>query len=96
MHPVLIQLGPFSIYAFGFMLALSFLLGIALGRDRERRQEQGHEQMVQVVQVESSHATQPIALGICHRQDSKRTAAGSMGCRRRLLPSVRDPLLHAV
>ncbi len=38
MHPILIELGPFKIYSYGFMLALSFLVGILLaGRRAEKR-----------------------------------------------------------
>jgi phosphatidylglycerol:prolipoprotein diacylglycerol transferase len=37
MHPVLIKLGWFSVYSFGFMLALSFLVGIYLSSFRARR-----------------------------------------------------------
>ena len=38
MHPILIELGPFKIYSYGFMLALSFLAGILLaGRRAEKR-----------------------------------------------------------
>ncbi len=38
MHPILIELGPFKIYSYGFMLALSFLVGIVLaGRRAEKR-----------------------------------------------------------
>jgi len=37
-HPILIELGPFKIYSYGFMLALSFFVGILLaGRRAERR-----------------------------------------------------------
>ena len=38
MHPILIELGPLKIYSYGFMLALSFFIGIVLaGRRAERR-----------------------------------------------------------
>lgn len=37
MHPVLIRVGWFSVYSFGFMLAMSFLLGIYLSSYRARR-----------------------------------------------------------
>ncbi len=37
MHPVLIKLGWFTVYSFGFMLALSFLIGIYLSSYRARR-----------------------------------------------------------
>lgn len=36
MHPVLIDLGALKIYSYGFMLALSFLLGILLAARRAR------------------------------------------------------------
>jgi phosphatidylglycerol:prolipoprotein diacylglycerol transferase len=37
-HPILIELGPFKIYSYGFMLALSFLVGILYaGRRAEKR-----------------------------------------------------------
>jgi len=37
-HPILIELGPLKIYSYGFMLALSFFVGILLaGRRAERR-----------------------------------------------------------
>lgn len=34
MHPVLVELGPLRLYSYGFMLALSFLLGIILAARR--------------------------------------------------------------
>lgn len=37
MHPVLIKLGLFNIYSFGFMLAVSFLVGIYIASRRARR-----------------------------------------------------------
>ena len=38
MHPILIEIGPLRIYSYGFMLALSFFVGILLaGRRAERR-----------------------------------------------------------
>jgi phosphatidylglycerol:prolipoprotein diacylglycerol transferase len=37
MHPVLIEVGWFSVYSFGFMLAVSFLLGIYLSSRRAKR-----------------------------------------------------------
>lgn len=37
MHPVLFKAGWFSVYSFGFMLAMSFLLGIYLSSWRARR-----------------------------------------------------------
>lgn len=37
MHPVLIELGWFNIYSFGFMLAVSFLLGIYVSAYRAKR-----------------------------------------------------------
>ncbi|MDD3643707.1 MAG: prolipoprotein diacylglyceryl transferase, partial [Candidatus Krumholzibacteria bacterium] len=37
MHPVLIRLGALRIYSYGFMLALSFLVGILLASRRARR-----------------------------------------------------------
>jgi phosphatidylglycerol:prolipoprotein diacylglycerol transferase len=37
MHPVLIKLGAIRIYSYGFMLALSFLVGIVLASRRARR-----------------------------------------------------------
>jgi phosphatidylglycerol:prolipoprotein diacylglycerol transferase len=37
MHPVLVKIGWLSIYSFGFMLALSFLLGIYLSSVRAKR-----------------------------------------------------------
>ena len=37
MHPVLLKLGWFSVYSFGFMLALSFLLGIYVSGRRAKR-----------------------------------------------------------
>ena len=38
MHPILIEIGPLKIYSYGFMLALSFFVGIVLaGRRAERR-----------------------------------------------------------
>lgn len=37
MHPVLFEIGRFSVYSFGFMLALSFLAGIYLSARRARR-----------------------------------------------------------
>jgi phosphatidylglycerol:prolipoprotein diacylglycerol transferase len=37
MHPVLFHIGSFPIHAYGFMLALSFLLGIWLSRFRARQ-----------------------------------------------------------
>ncbi len=36
MHPVILKLGWFSVYSFGFMLALSFLLGIYLSGRRAK------------------------------------------------------------
>jgi len=36
-HPVLIEIGRFNVYAFGFMLALSFLAGIYLSTYRAKR-----------------------------------------------------------
>lgn len=36
MHPVLVQLGPLRIYSYGFMLALSFWVGILLAARRAR------------------------------------------------------------
>ena len=36
MHPVLVELGPLRIYAYGFMLALSFWVGILLAARRAR------------------------------------------------------------
>lgn len=43
MHPVLIELGPLKIYAYGFMLALSFLAGIRLAAWRADRRRVGGE-----------------------------------------------------
>jgi len=37
MHPVILKLGWFSVYSFGFMLALSFLLGIYISGRRAKR-----------------------------------------------------------
>jgi phosphatidylglycerol:prolipoprotein diacylglycerol transferase len=38
LHPILIELGPLKIYSYGFMLALSFFVGILLaGRRAEKR-----------------------------------------------------------
>jgi len=38
LHPILIELGPLKIYSYGFMLALSFFVGIMLaGRRAEKR-----------------------------------------------------------
>lgn len=37
MHPVLINIGFFKIYSFGFMLALSFLVGIYISARRARK-----------------------------------------------------------
>lgn len=37
MHPVLFKVGWFSVYSFGFMLAMSFLIGIYLSNYRARR-----------------------------------------------------------
>lgn len=37
MHPVLIEIGWFSVYSFGFMLAISFLVGIYLSSYRAKR-----------------------------------------------------------
>ena len=37
MHPVLIEFGRFNVYSFGFMLAVSFLVGIYLSSWRARR-----------------------------------------------------------
>mgnify|MGYP001115228606 CR=1 FL=1 len=37
MHPILIELGPLKIYSYGFMLALSFLIGILLAGWRAER-----------------------------------------------------------
>jgi len=37
MHPILIDLGMLKIYSYGFMLALSFLVGIVLGARRAGR-----------------------------------------------------------
>ncbi len=37
MHPVLVKFGWFNVYAFGFMLALSFLIGIYLSSWRAKR-----------------------------------------------------------
>jgi phosphatidylglycerol:prolipoprotein diacylglycerol transferase len=37
MHPVLIKIGWFSVYSFGFMLALSFLAGIYLSSVRAKK-----------------------------------------------------------
>ena len=41
MHPVLVELGPLKIYAYGFMLALSFLAGIRLAARRADRRGLG-------------------------------------------------------
>lgn len=37
MHPILIEIGDFRIYSYGFMLALSFFLGILLAAGRAKR-----------------------------------------------------------
>jgi phosphatidylglycerol:prolipoprotein diacylglycerol transferase len=37
MHPILIDIGPFKVYSFGFMLALSFLIGIYTAAWRAKR-----------------------------------------------------------
>ncbi|UCH83973.1 MAG: prolipoprotein diacylglyceryl transferase, partial [Candidatus Latescibacterota bacterium] len=37
MHPILIQLGWFNVYSFGFMLAVSFLVGIFISGRRAKR-----------------------------------------------------------
>lgn len=37
MHPILIELGPLKIYSYGFMLALSFFVGIMLASRRAER-----------------------------------------------------------
>jgi phosphatidylglycerol:prolipoprotein diacylglycerol transferase len=37
MHPVLIELGRFSVYSYGFMLALSFFIGILIAGARAER-----------------------------------------------------------
>lgn len=37
MHPVLVKLGALRIYSYGFMLALSFLVGILIANSRARR-----------------------------------------------------------
>jgi phosphatidylglycerol:prolipoprotein diacylglycerol transferase len=37
MHPVLFKVGWFSVYSFGFMLAMSFLIGIYLSSRRAKR-----------------------------------------------------------
>ena len=37
MHPVLIEIGKFSVYSFGFMLAISFLAGIYVSSYRAKR-----------------------------------------------------------
>ena len=37
MHPVLVEIGRFSVYSFGFMLAISFLVGIYLSSYRAKR-----------------------------------------------------------
>jgi phosphatidylglycerol---prolipoprotein diacylglyceryl transferase len=36
-HPILIEIGPFKIYSYGFMLALSFWVGIVLAARRAAR-----------------------------------------------------------
>ncbi|MBN1886227.1 MAG: prolipoprotein diacylglyceryl transferase [Candidatus Krumholzibacteriota bacterium] len=41
MHPVLVELGPLKIYSYGFMLALSFLVGIWLAARRADRRGPG-------------------------------------------------------
>ena len=38
MHPILIELGRFRIYSYGFMLALSFFVGILLAAKRAEKQ----------------------------------------------------------
>ncbi|MBN2070882.1 MAG: prolipoprotein diacylglyceryl transferase [Candidatus Krumholzibacteriota bacterium] len=38
MHPILIELGRFKIYSYGFMLAMSFFVGILLASRRARKQ----------------------------------------------------------
>lgn len=38
MHPILIELGKFKIYSYGFMLALSFFVGIILAGKRAEKQ----------------------------------------------------------
>lgn len=37
MHPILVELGRLKIYSYGFMLALSFLIGIVIAARRARR-----------------------------------------------------------
>ena len=37
MHPVLISIGPLKVYAFGFMLALSFLFAIVISTRRAKK-----------------------------------------------------------
>lgn len=36
MHPILFKIGPVPIYAYGFMLALGFMIGIYLARERAK------------------------------------------------------------
>ena len=42
MHPILLEIGKFRIYSYGFMLALSFFIGILLAAKRaKKRSRQG-------------------------------------------------------
>ena len=38
MHRILFHIGPVTVYSYGFMLALAFVLGTALAQDRARKQ----------------------------------------------------------
>ena len=37
MHPILLEIGKFKIYSYGFMLALSFFIGILLAAKRAEK-----------------------------------------------------------
>lgn len=37
MHPIIVKLGPITIYSYGMMIAIAFLLGIYLARSEARR-----------------------------------------------------------
>ena len=51
MHPDLFRLGPFTLHAYGTMLALSFLLGLLLARRRAKQRGLGEAMIMDLFQL---------------------------------------------
>lgn len=71
MHPILIEIGKFKIYSYGFMLAVSFWVGIVLAAKRAERRgiDQNHIYDMSIVLILAAVIGSRLLYIVTHRDD---------------------------